>query len=197
MAAMRPLKAIALLGLYTTPWTSACRVSPPLPSLRDWQQPQCSLYSTQGSSTTFSYRIAASFSAKGRVHNTKKDIYAYDPADPPITRNKARYARPASGQDAFFVSNIGNSGHVAFGVADGVGGWANQGVDPANFSHGLCGSMGDIAREVRGSLEDKLRPSELLHLGYDEVLDDPTIVAGGSTACVAVAQDNGSLEVAK
>lgn len=34
------------------------------------------------------------------------------------------------GEDAFFVSS---KGHGAFGVADGVGAWAEEGVDPSKY----------------------------------------------------------------
>lgn len=38
------------------------------------------------------------------------------------------------GEDAFFISQQGST---AFGVADGVGGWANSGVNPAEYSKSL------------------------------------------------------------
>jgi len=34
------------------------------------------------------------------------------------------------GEDAFFISQQGST---AFGVADGVGGWANSGINPAGM----------------------------------------------------------------
>lgn len=39
------------------------------------------------------------------------------------------------GEDAFFVSSFGRG---AFGVADGVGGWNVEGVDPSRYSR--CGA---------------------------------------------------------
>jgi protein phosphatase PTC7 len=36
------------------------------------------------------------------------------------------------GEDAFFASN-----HLLV-IADGVGGWSSQGIDPANYSRFLC-----------------------------------------------------------
>ena len=50
--------------------------------------------------------------------------------------------------------------------------------------------------EGHGSSEH-LTPSELLHAGYAETLRDRTIYAGGSTACVGVAREDGVLDVAK
>jgi protein phosphatase PTC7 len=37
---------------------------------------------------------------------------------------------------------------------------------------------------------------DLLHVGYDEVINDEGIVGGGSTACLAVAEPEGNVEVA-
>ena len=36
------------------------------------------------------------------------------------------------GEDALYANN------EILSVADGVGGWADQGIDPANFSRKLC-----------------------------------------------------------
>jgi len=41
-----------------------------------------------------------------------------------------------------------------------------------------------------------LRPLQLLELGYESVLSDARIAAGGSTACIGVASPSGVLEVA-
>lgn len=42
------------------------------------------------------------------------------------------------GEDAFFVSNAGCG---ALGVADGVGGWADQDVDPRHYSRDLMAAV--------------------------------------------------------
>lgn len=101
-----------------------------------------------------------------------------------------------SGEDAFFMSHIARSNrYVLFGIADGVGGWTESGIDPGEFSHGLCGYMANAT--ARPEAVDDLRPQKLLQYGYDRVQADPKIEAGGSTACVAAIQPNGTLEVAK
>ncbi|KAL9002549.1 MAG: hypothetical protein Q9188_004528 [Gyalolechia gomerana] len=147
---------------------------------------------TSATQPGITYRVAAAFSAKGRKFNTKKDLFSFDPSrqsseKPPYT------GRPASGQDAFFVSAIGNSSSVAFGVADGVGGWIDSGVDPADFSHGLCQYLTQNAGDHG---EGRLGAQELLEKGYQDVVADEDIAAGGCTACVAVADSSGQLEVA-
>jgi protein phosphatase PTC7 len=103
--------------------------------------------------------------------------------------------RPSSGEDAFFASRLGaaDSGAIAFGVADGVGGWAEHKVDPAEVSHGLCTYMAEHALAA----EQLLKPKELLQMGYDAVQADKSITAGGTTASVGVAQPDGSVELAK
>ncbi|KAK9815581.1 hypothetical protein WJX72_006209 [[Myrmecia] bisecta] len=47
--------------------------------------------------------------------------------------DKASYG----GEDAYFVSQVGGG---AFGVADGVGGWADSGINPAEYSRQLMRS---------------------------------------------------------
>jgi protein phosphatase PTC7 len=89
----------------------------------------------------FSYSIAASYSAEGRQYNLATNVFNFDPNTPIINHKTDKRARPDSGQDAFFVSRIGKSGDVAFGVADGVSGWRDYGFDSADFSHGLCDYM--------------------------------------------------------
>lgn len=151
---------------------------------------------TSSSSPTFSYRIGASFSAKGHRFDPKKDIFAFN-AQAQITPGQGVFTgRPNSGQDAFFVSRAGNSSNVAFGVADGVGGWADQGVDSADFSHGLCQKMAKVARELESPDQKNLWPQYILGNAYQEILRDGEIDGGGSTACVATGGEEGNLKVA-
>ncbi|GES58807.1 protein serine/threonine phosphatase 2C [Aspergillus terreus] len=153
-----------------------------------------------------SYRVAASSSGKGRRFHPAKNAYDFNPglqsalgvaldtADPALRRKR----RPDSGEDAFFVSRIGhqnNPGAVAFAVADGVGGWAESRVDPADFSHALCGYMAQSALDWDAPAE-QLRPKQILQSGYDQVVADESIRAGGSTASVGVALDDGRVELA-
>jgi protein phosphatase PTC7 len=96
---------------------------------------------------------------------------------------------------------------MAFGVVDGVGGWEESGVDPADFAHSLCDYMADAAgrypygsdkqpaRGVSGNSGPK--PVELLEAGYEKVMEDPGVPAGGCTACIATVTASGTLNVAK
>ena len=74
-----------------------------------------------------------------------------------------------------------------------MGGWADSGVDPADFSHAFCENMG-AEWAMKGS--KPLGAQALMQKGYDDVLHDSTIKAGGSTACVAVASPKGEVEIA-
>eukprot|EP01125_Pyxidicula_operculata_P017389 TRINITY_DN6086_c0_g1_i2.p1 TRINITY_DN6086_c0_g1~~TRINITY_DN6086_c0_g1_i2.p1 ORF type:complete len:251 (-),score=45.42 TRINITY_DN6086_c0_g1_i2:19-771(-) len=86
------------------------------------------------------------------------------------------------GEDTYFVSKDGSS----FGVFDGVGGWADRGVDPRQYSYQL--SLGCI------HAADKLwihNPLAILITGYNYAKG----VTGSSTAVVAVVSE-GILNVA-
>ena len=86
---------------------------------------------------------------------------------------------------------------MAFGVADGVGGWSNSGIDSAHFSHGLCEHMIEAAQTTNQTEEKTFGAEKLLQIGYDGVVADESISGGGSTACVAVGREDGSVQVAK
>lgn len=165
--------------------------------------------SSRSTSTTsrISYRVAGSCSAKGRRFNPEKHTYNFDPtihetigvALDNIGEGRSRQKRPASGEDAFFASRVGaeDTGAIAFAVADGVGGWAEHKIDPADVSHGLCTYMAQHALTDEEANQRKLRPKELLQKGYNSVVADESITAGGTTASVGVAQTDGNVELAK
>lgn len=159
--------------------------------------PRSKLYSTSTDPSRFSYHVASSFIAKDRPYDPSSHVFHFNPYNriqPP--RNRRPSARPESGHDAFFVSRVNDSGSVAFGVADGVGGWVDSGVDPADFSHGFCDYMALAAHEHQTSSEAPLTARKLMQKGYDAICNDRSLRAGGSTACVAIAGADGNLEVA-
>lgn len=86
---------------------------------------------------------------------------------------------------------------MAFAVADGVGGWADQGIDSADFSHGLCQGMAKVAREIYSPDKKDLSPQLILGNAYQEIVREGKIDGGGSTACVATGDEEGNLKVAK
>ncbi|KDN44724.1 hypothetical protein K437DRAFT_129323 [Tilletiaria anomala UBC 951] len=94
-------------------------------------------------------------------------------------------------------------GDVVIGVADGVGGWTENGVDPSLFSQALMYHVTQQAAKFRACPErlsnDELDPSKgpapdpshhpglpqaLLSHAYDAVQKEPLVIAGSATACV-------------
>ena len=149
------------------------------------------------SSPKFSYGIAASFSAKDHRFSPETNVFNFNPYNRILPRRKEKYTRPDSGQDSFFVSKVGDSSDVALGVADGVGGWVDSGVDPADFSHGICDYMAHAAYSHRAEQwKTPFNARSLMQKGYEDICRDGSVRAGGSTACVAIVKGEGQLEVA-
>lgn len=167
----------------------------------------------------FTYNIAASYIGKDKPYDPSTHVFHFNPynrVQPP--RKRSKRARPESGQDAFFVTrlNHGTGGGVALGVADGVGGWMDSGVDPADFSHGFCDYMAAAAYAyppTPSSSSSSSRPAEppaddshpppppltaraLMEAGYEAICADASVPAGGSTAVVGLLDRRGTLEVA-
>lgn len=104
------------------------------------------------------------------------------------------------GQDFFFLQSMRSYSGMALGVADGVGGWVDSGVDPALFSQALMFHSHRYARnawagepeidptleyEEREQIEGwELTPYECLDLAYGGVLREKLVQAGSSTACL-------------
>ena len=151
------------------------------------------------SNPPLTFHLAASASGKGRRFQHEKNTHEYDPEAQDAlglqqgeSRAQQKANRPDSGQDAFFAAKL-RPNATAFGIADGVGGWATSGVDPAEFSHGFCHYMAKIALE---RTYGQLSPRMLMEIGYQNIIDDPAVGAGGSTACIGIAGPDGCLEMA-
>lgn len=158
-------------------------------------------YSTEAPiAGSFTYRLAAASSPKRappRPNKHGENFWNYasthaNPSPPYLRSTKAE-----SGEDAFFATTVGQSEHdVAFGVADGVGGWQDQGVDPSEYSQALCGLMAGSANIYEGQEETPCKPQALLQQAYDAVMANPRIHAGGCTASLGVMNATGSIETA-
>jgi protein phosphatase PTC7 len=66
------------------------------------------------------------------------------------------------------------------GVADGVGGWAEVGVDPSVFAWALMGNAHEIA--LSGKESDV---AIILRDAYRRIVDTKSVIAGSSTVCIA------------
>lgn len=150
----------------------------------------------------YEFRIGAAYSGKANKFVPSRHHFSFDSTTSVASTGNpgsGKAHRIASGQDSFFVSRVGQTGAVAFAVTDGVGGWIDQGIDSADFSHGLCAYMAQSAQTFPEGHEEPglgLNPQELLQTGYDKCSRDRSIIGGGTTACVAVAEPNGTLRVA-
>lgn len=85
------------------------------------------------------------------------------------------------GDDAFFVTKHRMGDFL--GIADGVGGWREHGIDPSVFSRSLMETCKSL---IDNKLID-LNPStlkELLSKGYKQLLEDKQCIVGSSTACI-------------
>ncbi|EGP91497.1 uncharacterized protein MYCGRDRAFT_53722 [Zymoseptoria tritici IPO323] len=164
-------------------------------------KPRRSTYSTASEAQPFTYRLAAASSPKtgpARPPKLGRDYWQYASTHVNPSPPYLRSTKKDSGEDAFFATTIGGSPHhVAFGLADGVGGWQESGVDPSVYSQALCGLMAGTANIHEGTEEGKpCRARELLQTAYDAVMANPRIPAGGCTASLGVADATGNIETA-
>jgi len=99
------------------------------------------------------------------------------------------------GDDAWFVASK-NSADV-LGVADGVGGWRDMGVDPSKFSSNLMRTCKRIVEQGMIACDsgatstestDRLKtPIEILTASYQALLENKNqALIGSSTACIIV-----------
>ncbi|KAJ6257770.1 hypothetical protein Dda_7559 [Drechslerella dactyloides] len=143
---------------------------------------------------TFQYNISVSYVSKSKRWDPS-NVFNFSPYKRvAFEENWAarKRSRPKTGQDAFFVSRVSDTGAVAFGVADGVGGYSMNGIDSADFSHTLCEDMAEVSYHS----EAPMAADMLIEAGYLSACNNPNIAGGGSTACVGVAKPDGMLEAA-
>lgn len=71
-----------------------------------------------------------------------------------------------------------------------------MGIDPSDFSHGICAYMAEAAERRTDGKSTEWTPRALLQEGFDRITTDPSVKAGGSTACVAIAHSTGHIDIA-
>lgn len=85
------------------------------------------------------------------------------------------------GEDAFFIAH--NSASDVLGVADGVGGWRQYGIDSSLFSSALMESCKRFV--IEGGLETP-SPINVIKAGFQELTEHKEPLFGSSTACIMV-----------
>ncbi|KAH9951240.1 protein serine/threonine phosphatase 2C [Amylocystis lapponica] len=120
--------------------------------------------------------------------------------DKTLAKYESAAADDHIGEDFFYVQDMRNQSGVALGLADGVGGWVDSGVDPSLFSqalmyhgHRYCKAAwaGEPETDPTQDYEEReqiegweLSPRECLELAYRGVLRERGVPAGSSTACL-------------
>ncbi|KAG5342739.1 hypothetical protein C0989_008688 [Termitomyces sp. Mn162] len=149
----------------------------------------------------YKFHIGASWAGKNMLQSLKapsfpsrSDIGMW--RDHTLSRAKAVNSVSA-GQDFLFMQS-----GIAFGVADGVGGWAESGVDPSLFSQALMFHAHRYSRnawagepeidptldyEEREEIEGwEMTPYECLDLAYGGVLREKFVQAALGTAALSL-----------
>ena len=80
----------------------------------------------------------------------------------------------SGGEDAFVL------GPHMIGVADGVGSWWEEGIDPANYARALMYASGKSCSMIKR--EQELHPQQVLHEAWHTL--QRSSLAGSSTACL-------------
>jgi len=94
------------------------------------------------------------------------------------------------GEDVHFVHRI--KGVTLLGVCDGVGGWAEVGIDPAEYARKLGNLLEANLRADPSIVEKSERPLyELLHKAHVALEEEN--LAGSCTACLALLTRDGKV----
>jgi protein phosphatase PTC7 len=92
-------------------------------------------------------------------------------------RKRTSFIELDCGDDSFFVSNTSK----AVAVADGVGGWKDEGVDPSVFPNELMRN----AKLYSETHRDELDPEVIMNNAFAKTENDNIVAAGSSTVCIA------------
>ncbi|KZT26207.1 protein serine/threonine phosphatase 2C [Neolentinus lepideus HHB14362 ss-1] len=155
----------------------------------------------------YRFHIGASWAGKPRDPRVKRVKSVFPPDSIILKWKDEQLARlhkftwnKDPGEDFFYVQEMREQSGISFGVADGVGGWADSGVDPSLFSQALMfhahrysqhGWAGEPEIDPTQEYEEReqvegweMTPQECLGLSYDAVLRERSVLAGSSTACL-------------
>ncbi|EDV21568.1 uncharacterized protein TRIADDRAFT_30137 [Trichoplax adhaerens] len=121
-----------------------------------------------------------------RSYNAQKQLFLatnYSGFSKSPKENRFVIKQETFGDDAYFITISHHVHNYLTGVADGVGGWKEYGVDPSLFSHLLMKNCKSYAKNY---CVDSAFPLKILKTGYDTMLSEHPNLLGSSTACVMV-----------
>ena len=138
---------------------------------------------------------------KGPDGKPLKQVQQGFAAESPLARwrDESLKAMPWGAGHDWLFSEETQGGGVVVGIADGVGGWEESGVNPAFFAQALLYHASEHVKNgaKRGQGQGQ-GPRTILRAAYDDVVKDPGVVAGSSTACIVCLDGTrGTLEAAK
>mmetsp|Transcript_2556 Transcript_2556/g.4583 ORF Transcript_2556/g.4583 Transcript_2556/m.4583 type:complete len:480 (-) Transcript_2556:2267-3706(-) len=109
-----------------------------------------------------------------------------------------KYCALDCGEDSFVLTSR------FIGVADGVGGWRDEGVDPAIFANQMMANIKTLVdgqenvrvlNAVEGADEFRDHPAMLMHQAYAKLVLNNEVDFGSATCCVAHLTQDGILQV--
>jgi protein phosphatase PTC7 len=146
------------------------------------------------------HNVLRLFAQQYNTHNVAKDYGVITAAKcrsktPHKMQNAKNKDKPNCGEDAYFIlKNDQHSIHEkrlisAMGVADGVGGYAEIGVDPSLMAWQVMDNVKQRFEECNKSTDPQEHdliedPREILYQAYQRILTEKQVKAGGTTACV-------------
>eukprot|EP00798_Chlamydomonas_sp_ICE-L_P010107 gene10107-8009_t len=94
----------------------------------------------------------------------------------------------SGGEDAWFATD---AGFGALGVADGVGGWAEENVNPAEYARGIVAKCQQALDDTDGAEDGAEGAIEVMEFAQASI-----DLEGSCTVCVSIMRPEGKLEVA-
>lgn len=153
-------------------------VDPVIAASFDWGSPPEEIPQDEKDPNDFVLQAWAFCKAKpSPVKHYRSDVEERERRQQLLWRKRSSFVELDCGEDSFFVSNT----YKTIGVADGVGGWRDEGVDPSLFSNQLMENAKLYTETHRAELD----PEKILHNAFDRVKHSNKVYAGSSTATIA------------
>ena len=161
------------------------QVSEPLPTVEDWGQPPAVVPENERDATELVLQSWATCKAKpspARYYRSEGE--ENERRASVLWRKRTSFIELDCGEDSFFVSNT----YKVLGIADGVGGWAESGVDSSVFSNGLMENAKLYCETHRSELD----PEVIMNNAFDKLVRDKRVTSGSSTVCIAALRNEGA-----